>query len=194
MPVRRRPGPEKVSVYFNFEMRRPGRSSLAVSSAVCSHACLCFFLRAEPNRRRRAFGDLSNRVQSKQATNSLVKEKLKKKHALPQKVFNHNAYLEDEFAFDDCADLAKTAKYVRLADPDHAQLHQRAHQAHLQVLLLRRTRPQSPRSHLRQNHQPHARQRLQHRRGTGPWSHHQALPQHRKWPQRERVSKPLLIT
>lgn len=116
------------------------------------------FDRAAANSRRRAFGDLSNRVQTKLAVNCLVKDKIKRKNALPQKVFNHNAYLEDEFLFDDAGDLAKTSKYVSPSYPDHPQLHQHPQQAHVQVLLLRRAGPQSALGHLRQDHQSHARQ------------------------------------
>lgn len=65
--------------------------------------------------RKRVFGDATNRVLAKAAVNFSVKECIKNKNTLPDKLLNHNVYLEDRFTVEDDGGLAKTSNYVSIA-------------------------------------------------------------------------------
>lgn len=60
------------------------------------------------------FEDITNKVANKASFTNLVKERIKKKNALPRQILNHNVYLEDQFTIEDDPDRAKTINYVRI--------------------------------------------------------------------------------
>jgi hypothetical protein len=64
--------------------------------------------------RKKVFEDITNKVANKASFTNLVKDRIKKKNALPKQILNHNVYLEDQFAIEDDQERAKTINYVRI--------------------------------------------------------------------------------